>query len=162
MFIARFTRDQQLEMERLRATVMELRVAIASKDSTNDWLMVRVNSLEAERAELTAKLFNVHYPPPIIERVGERPAGAVPGIHGRPMDDGSPSNFIVPTHLTNAMRHPAMTNGPVSNGRPAEDEVANSIGAHQVSSTSFEDMGDEAAVAAGIQHDDGGNAIFSR
>lgn len=157
MFISRFGQEQRNELATLRAQVMELRIAVAAKDSTNDWLMVRVNSLEAERAELTAKLFNVHYPAPMIERVGERPAGVVPGIHGRPLEDG----MVVPPHLKAAMRHPAMSDEKPKTGQPsADDEVGAGIGAHQVSSTTFEDMGDEAAAIHGIRHDDDGGVHY--
>jgi hypothetical protein len=162
MFITRFTFEQHQELARLREQNTQLTAQLAAARTSNDWLSSRVTSLEFERAALTERLLQVSYPVPVIERTNERPAGTVPGVFGRPVEDG----YVIPEHLKGSMvPHPKMAppDPPAAPRRPAmsaEEEMANSISALQASNTTFEDMGDAAAAEQGIAHDDAGNVVY--
>lgn len=161
MFISRFTQEQRDELVGLRAQVTQLSVQLATATATNDWLMARVNGLEKEREALCERLFKVAYDVPVIERTNERRAGPVDGIHGRPIEDG----MAVPEHLKSAMKYPAMADARPRRQRPelsAEDEMASSISAQQVSTAAFDDMGDVEAAEHGIHHTEDGAVVYTR
>lgn len=151
-FLTKFTAEQREELVRLREQNVQLLVQNQHQKTTADWLMVRINTLEKEREALTERLFQVAYPVPVIERANERPAPAVPGVYGRPIEDG----YVIPEHLRGSMVAQPPMAPPAAKPKPAasaEDEVANSIQAMQAHGAAFEDMGDEEAARLGITHD---------
>lgn len=155
MLLTKFTAEQREELARLREQNVQLMVQLQHQKTTTDWLITRVNTLEAEREALTERLFKVAYPVPQIERTNERPAAPVTGVFGRPLDDG----YVIPEHLKGSMvAQPPMAPPATAPQRPmtADEEVGASIGAMQVGNAAFDDMGDEAAAREGIVHDEAG------
>lgn len=134
----------------------ELEIRVAQLTAHVDWLTAQVNTLSHERAALTDKLLSVTYPVPIIERRNEVPARPLPGIVGRPVEDGLPVPLspVMPGARTDHM--PAFA-APAARPWHAEDAYEGSIPALQAGQTIFEDVGDAAARELGLNHDEFGN-----
>ena len=94
---------------------------LAGQESTIEWMRVRLNQVEAERAALLAQVTGARVMVPTIRPVG------TPVVDERP--------------------------GPIE---PTPDGVLSGL------SALFEDMGDDAADAAGIGHDTAGVIAFRK
>lgn len=155
-FTRRDTNDIEL-IAALRAENVRLAERVAYQSATIDQLTIYMNALQAERQSLSSRMLDVSYPVPVYARQNETPARPVE-VHARPVEDGSA--FVIPPHLKDAMPRQAARPGTVP--QSAEDAMAGSISAAQVSNAAFDDPGDEVAAAQGIHHDDLGNVAYSR
>ena len=156
LFTRRDTNDIE-ELAKLRAENAQLTARVAYQAATIDHLTTYMNALQAERQALSSRMLDVSYPVPTYARENERPVRPAE-VHGRAVEDGAA--FIIPPHLKDAMPRQAARAGTVPES--AEDAMANSISAAQVSNANFDDPGDEVAAALGIGHDALGNATYSR
>jgi hypothetical protein len=154
----------ELAAERGRRHQLELEVARMTQ--RDDWLMVRVNSLETERQALFERFMQVAYAAPIIERSNEIRPQPASGPVGRPITDyplepSTPSPAARP-----AVRMPVMAPEPPRGTHPVvaaaaklagTDDPASAISVLQASGAAFEDMGNEAAATLGVGWDEFGN-----
>lgn len=155
-----FTRRDTNDIEviaQLRAENVALHSRVAFQAATIDSLTTYMNTLQGERQALSSRMLDVSYPVPVYARQNEAPVRPVE-THGRAVEDGSA--FIIPPHLRDAMPRPAAMSGTVP--QSAEDVMATSISAAQASAATFDDPGDDAARALGIEHDPLGNVVHTR
>lgn len=128
---ARFTADEELRTERALRQAAERE--LAAKQATIEWLSTWVNQLQHERAQIVDRVLGVSLPP--LE------------INIRPPDAPAPGQTL-PTPLQVAQRMPVQT-APVPDV-PAKGDERAALAAYESSGAFFDDMGDEAARAAGL------------
>jgi hypothetical protein len=138
-------------LERETAINVELRTRLARAEANFDWLAQHVNELKLERAALFDRMLGFQLAGvPVIQRTENLPLpGADPSYQPTVTKHPAIGDIMAKAReLTDAAKRgaPAET----SLATPAPDEI------------SFNDMGDEAAAAAGIRHAPDGSAIYAR
>ncbi len=129
----------------------ELRARLARAEANFDWLSSHVNELKMERAALLERTIGLQLAGvPIIQRVASE-TGPLPGADPAYVPQKLPNIGDVlakARDITDAAR----------SGRQPEQSIASPgpIGIE------FEDMGDDAAAAAGIRHANDGTVVYAR
>jgi len=129
----------------------ELRVQLARVQANFDWLAAHVNELKVERAALLERLLGLQLQ--TVATITRAPTGPLPGA-----DPGyqPPAHLRVPDlgdilakarESVDAQRQP-----------PADPSLVHA----DMAGISFEDMGDTAAAAAGIEHAPDGTVRYRR
>lgn len=135
-----------------KAVNTELRAEVARLTTHFDWLASHVNELKIERAALLERCIGIQLAAvPIIQR---EPTATLPGAD---------PNYPLPPagKLPNIGDILAKARDIVEDGRkPGADRQ--SLVSAEMAGISFEDMGDDAAALAGIQHAPDGSVVHTR
>lgn len=167
MWIARADYQKLLgELVEERGRRHQLELQVAQTTQRDDWLMVRINSLENERAALFERFFQVAYAPPAIERSNEQSAlrrdGPVGGpITDYPLEPSTPSPAARPRMPVMATAPPAHPSAAAAAKMARAEDATSALAALHANATAFDDMGDEDAAKMGVAWDEFGNVIHA-
>lgn len=128
----------------------ELQARVAQLTAHFDWLSSHVNELKMERAALLERCIGLQLAGvPVIQREA---TASLPGID---------PNYVPTGQLPNIGDILTKARDLVEDGKRPRSEQRDTLAGADMQGISFEDMGDEAALRAGISHDSQGELVHT-